>query len=250
MFNQPTLPGFSDAISSQESADGNTPLSLPDGPTTPPFGREAVHASHSAMPARAKRKPTSDTFGQSYFALSPSADLQSCLANRLRAALDVNGSPEFVLTWKTWAMKSGPRICALRASERPTDDNSFTGWPTPLVHDTNGRSQQQKAIHGTKHGCSCLVLAAQSLKSWATPRARDSKKNGVSIARAAKGVADSLDLQCKLVSQVGMAPRSPLDARMARDVFRLNPNHSLWLMGFPWYWAVFSLNLQTKSPME
>src|SRR5690242_21166272 len=54
---------------------------------------------------------------------SPSAVLQSSLESRLRARLDVHGSPEYVLTWKTWDMPSGPLICALRASARPTSGN-------------------------------------------------------------------------------------------------------------------------------
>ena len=74
------------------------------------------------------------------------------------------------------------------------------------------------------------------LRGWATPRARDYKDNGVSIARAAKGTADSLDLQCKLVCLNGTARPSPLSARMDRGAYPLNPIHSLWLMGFPVEW--------------
>ena len=42
------------------------------------------------------------------------------------------------------------------------------GWTTPQAHDTSGRSETQKALHGTKHGCACLVLEAKQA-GWPTP---------------------------------------------------------------------------------
>jgi hypothetical protein len=52
------------------------------------------------------------------------------------------GSPEYALTWKHWAMTSGPPICALRASARRTSDNASSGWPTPKA---NERDQSPEA---------------------------------------------------------------------------------------------------------
>jgi hypothetical protein len=49
--------------------------------------------------------------------------------------MDVNGSPEFALTWKDWDMPAGEPICALRASERRTGDKGCFGWHTPTVRD-------------------------------------------------------------------------------------------------------------------
>ena len=43
-------------------------------------------------------------------------------------------------------------------------------WSTPQAHDATGRSDNQKSIHGTKHGCRCLV---QDMKTWSTPQSRD-----------------------------------------------------------------------------
>ena len=47
----------------------------------------------------------------------------------------MNGSPEYVLTWKEWDMISGPPICALRARARRISDKGFTGWGTPNTMD-------------------------------------------------------------------------------------------------------------------
>lgn len=116
------------ATSLPESVDGPAPLNSQDGQRICPSGPEAVPASRSPQRGSKKVKRTPDTSGPSFDALSPSAVLQRSLANRLRASLDVSGSPEYELTWKEWAMQSGPPICALPQSGRPTYDSASTGW--------------------------------------------------------------------------------------------------------------------------
>ncbi len=80
---------------------------------------------------------TGGTSGRNSAASSRSAILQSALESRLRANLDVDGSPEYVLTWKRWPMRSGAPICALRARGRRTSDRAFGGWASPT--HTDGR---------------------------------------------------------------------------------------------------------------
>jgi hypothetical protein len=91
--------------------------------------------------------------------------------------MDVNGSPEFVLTWKNWDMPSGPPICALRASARRISGSGCSGmpkgWTTPQAHDATARGRGQKPRHGTKHGCADLNADAQ-MAAWPTPNAADS----------------------------------------------------------------------------
>lgn len=52
----------------------------------------------------------------------------------------------------------------------------LTGWTTPTAHDVSPRGKNQKAKHGTKHGCADLN-ADVMLTGWPTPTARD-RKNG------------------------------------------------------------------------
>lgn len=111
---------------------------LPDGPRSGPSGREAAPASPSALPGSETGPPTNGTCGPRCDGSSPSAGLQRCLESRLRANLDVSGSPEYVLTWSHWDIGSGPPICRLRASARPTNGNGCSGWPTPKANDSAG----------------------------------------------------------------------------------------------------------------
>ena len=54
-----------------------------------------------------KAMPINDTCGPLFIVSSPSADLQSSLENRLVDRLDVNGSLEYVLTWRQQDLPAG-----------------------------------------------------------------------------------------------------------------------------------------------
>lgn len=256
-------------ISSPASVDGLLPYALPAGPTINPSGPGPVPVSRFRARDSEKAMPTNDTSGPLFTASSPSARLQSLLENRLRARMGVNGSPEYALTWKYWGMPAGPPICALRASARRTSGSGFFGWPTPMAQasgsgnsDSSRKTQEllgwrsPQAGDGDRGGQAKRALTADHcarltdqvlLVGWATPRARDGKGNGVSIARAAKGVADSLGLQCKTVSQNGTAPPSPFSARTDRRALPLNPCFSLWLQGYPATWAACAVPVTRSS---
>lgn len=73
-----------------------------------------------------------------------------------------------------------PTQNAKRSSPKPGRESRSgrtlepSAWTTPQAHDLTGRSTHQKEIHGTKHGCACLV---QDLKAaWPTPDASEAGK--------------------------------------------------------------------------
>jgi hypothetical protein len=105
------------------------------GPLTARCGQLLALVNHSALEGISVDLKMNDTSGPPSAASSPSAALQSSLESKLRAVLGENGSPEYEVTWKRWAMLSGPPICALRASVRRTSDSGYTGWPTPTTRD-------------------------------------------------------------------------------------------------------------------
>lgn len=263
----PTLPDSAASTCSPESADGDTLSNSQDGQQLDLFGQPVVHVNRSALPGSGKAKLTKDTSGRCSFGSSESASLQRSLVSKLVQMTDTDGSPEFVMTWKKRAMQSGAPIFRLAARQRRTNEAGYFSWPTPMLSDTTGGKippSHQTRKHPAKLKQAVTTLLAWTtpmagtpatdeynaagnndssrktvavMKSWATPRSRDHKNNGASIDRAANGVADSLDLQCKLVCLNGTARPSPLSAQMDRAAFRLNPMHSLWLMGYPAAWA-------------
>ncbi len=172
------------ATSSPASAVGATPCASPAGPTIAQYGPAPAPVSRSVLPASNSAPPTPATSGPNLPASSRSAVLQRSLANRLQARLVVYGSPEYELTWKEWAMESGPPICALRASARRTSDNGYSGWPTPCAEDgTKGRDSMEKSV---ARGAGNLNLpSTAALTDWNTPRATDGSNGGPNQAGGA-----------------------------------------------------------------
>jgi hypothetical protein len=144
------------------------------GPTKDPSGQEAAHVSHSVLPERVEELTTSVTFGQLFGGSSPSEDLQSFLANRLRRQMGDNGSVEYELTWKQWDMQSGPPICALRASGHRTSGSGFSGWPTCSSRDwkdTPEMADEGTNPDGSKRSRLDQLARVAHLTGWPTPRA-------------------------------------------------------------------------------
>ncbi len=158
-------------ISSRGSGGGPTPSTLRGGHQGDLFGRALAPASPSALPVEEKGLMTSVTSGRYGEISSRSIALQRSLENRLRVLMDVTGSPECVLTWKTWGMQLGAPICALRASARPKSDNAFFSWPAP---NTNQRGPESRASKKKRGSGGVDLQSAAQLATWLAPRADES----------------------------------------------------------------------------
>src|SRR5688500_9028321 len=103
-------------ISSPASEDGATPSASLAGLTSESAGPAVALASRSRSGAKSEALATNGIFGPRGFGSLDSDYLTWCLGSKLRATLDVTGSPEFILKWRRWLIRSGLRISVLRAS--------------------------------------------------------------------------------------------------------------------------------------
>lgn len=140
------------------------------------------------------------------------------------------------LTWKSWAMPSGPPICALRASVRRTSDNGSSGWPTPCTPN-GGRSVSTEKMDATgrtadgrKHA-SGLEHAVKFATGWATPTVNDTKSKAYTYDGG-----DRTKPRLALTGQARGAISNGSPAPTASSG-QLNPDFSRWLMGFPEEWG-------------
>jgi hypothetical protein len=250
-----TSPPIPNAISSQASGDGPSPS--PGGLQLSLFGRDLPLVSPFQPPAKVEGPTTPDISGRSSDASLRSAALQLSLESRLQAALDVNGSPEYVLTWRYWDLESGPPICALRASGRRISDNDSGGWPTPDSTNVgdgtpyeaqNQRMQERRArtkkaveagevLPGSGRSM-VLQMAAQAAAGWMTPTVNDATGSQYAYSR---GNHDQpvlkLPGQAQAAASGTMQSPSPAST-VSRGV--LNPELPRWLMGFPEEWGSFA----------
>ena len=222
-------------IFSPGSAVGPRDSEEPDGRPTDLFGRDHAPVSHSRSRERGKAKMTPAISGLNFEGSSPSASLQRSLESRLRQKLDVNGSQEYALTWKSWAMQSGPPICALRARAHRTSDKDcsgeLVGYPTPRTTDGQG----SKAPPNRQWGMS--LHSTVELVGWATASSRDWKDTpGMATTGTNPDGSERTRLD-QLPRQVGMIPTPSSASTEKPAAYRLNPRFSLWLMGFPAGWA-------------
>lgn len=241
MSSPTTSEATTSAISSPGSVSGRSLSGSPGGLTTDLFGQEVAPVLPSQRPESARRAhaaraaclsgaldelatqyartaamhglPMPAIYGRSCGASSPSAALQESLASRLRRQRGWSGSPEYAVRWRSADTLLGPRISRLQAVERRTSDSGFSGWPTPMAGNP-GKPGQYNPAGNTDSSRRTEALMA----GWATPRARDHKGNGVSIERRKMGVADSLDMQCKLVDPAEAAKLTGWTTPTAHDV--------------------------------
>lgn len=237
-------------ISLPASAAGPTRSRSPDGRNTALSGRVLAPASPSAPRASSKARPTKDTCGLKCSDSSKNPNLNEFLANRLKQRFGSAGSMEYSQTWKAKVTPAGRQYWAHTASGRRTSGNESTGWPTPNT-PSGGPNVKPTATH---IGGMDLEGAA-TLAGWPTPMAgspgtesynpagnTDSSRRTVALTagwatptqRDHKDGASTLEntpINGLLGRQVSLS-LVPTEKRGA-----LNPEFSLWLMGFPIEWA-------------
>ena len=151
-------------------------------------------------PAKDSGSRTSGTYGHSSEDLLTSAALQSSLESKLRQRLAAFGSMEYELTWKHWAMPSGPPICAQRASARRTSDIAYFGWPTATVGDSENAANAtvNRKNPDSKHNPGVTLADAAIFAGYPTPncntRGPESKES-----KGARG-AGGIDLQSTVLA--------------------------------------------------
>jgi len=235
-------------ISSPVSADGITHSSSRAGQRTAKSGQGLARASRSRMQEVARESATSATCGLRSDDSSPTACLQRSLESRLRARLDVNGSPEYAMTWRSWDMPSGVPICALRARAHRTSDSDCSGvqvgYPTPDAYPRSSTPKValDRAIASRRSDSLKKTFTIQDcaqLVGYSTPAVQDAencagpsqwKRNSQALNVQAHGIGSSL---------------SPA-ATERRGV--LNPALPRWLMGFPPAWCESAVTAMPSSP--
>ena len=169
-FDQTTCAGSHSAISLPGSGSGPTHCDRQDGQTTAQSGQEVARASLSAKQAGKMGLLTSGTFGQFSSVSSQSANLTSCLVNRLKEQSSTLGSTLYKMIWKVLVTPRGRSVPLLRASV-----------PRTSGHDSIG-SGQNNAQRATSVDAVLTVMAQDSsvvltaaLTGWVTPTTRDWK---------------------------------------------------------------------------
>ena len=260
MFDLPTLPVSSNAISSQASADGPSLCEERGGLTLDLFGQEAAPASPSRCSASGLDTQTHGTFGRLGLGSSASDDLQRSLANSLRQLLA--GSDLCEVIWKRWVTPWGRCLSRPHARVRSSFEIGIGLWPTATSSAENAqvRGFGPAAAH-PKRG---TTLAGAAF--WSTASSRDwkdtpgmavtSEKNRkrldqlpsqafnseVVLWPTARASEAGPDFAKALRSSTGMAlpaiaasSISP-SAASTEKCGALNPDFVSWLMGFPPAW--------------
>lgn len=249
MYAPMTSTGSRNATSSPVSVYGATHCAELDGPMTDLFGQALALANRSASPAKVGGMKTSATYGRLGSGSSESAALQERMASKLQALTASRGSMLFRLTWKVRVTPSGRRICALRASGRPTSGSGFSSsgrslvqqsamahWPTPNARDfKHGPQQTYSERGGGAKGDSLGNLVTAVLAGWPTPMAGSSAKPATATSKGYNAAGNN-DFSRRVV-ELASGPKSNGSPAATARAGQLNPELPRWLLGLPPTWG-------------
>jgi hypothetical protein len=178
---------------------------------------------------------------------------------------DILDHAVLLASWNTPRATDGSNGGPNQAGGALPADAAMAGWTTPQAHDTHGRSESQKEIHGTKHGCACLTLDAK-LAGWGTPLSQhangtpeaflERKRRSMENGSQSMGVCLSdLNMQVQGWVDTEQPARLTASGEMLTGSSagmesggQLNPAHSRWLMGLPPEWDDCAVTAMQSMP--
>lgn len=273
MFEQKTLPGFSDAISSPESQAGISHCPSQDG--TDQSGQQAVPVSRSVQRGSKRGRKTNGTSGPSSSVSSMPSDLPSFSVSRFLQRSVTAGLMEYSQIWKERVTPAGRRYWEHTASGHRTSGSDCTGlavgYSTPTVTDekrgglpprptdTGVPLTQQVAGYGTprvtNNSCIGNPSRSESAKSrledqvagWANASTRDWKDTG-DLSGSMQRKDGKLRNDTVPRQAHGLITQSASSVTESRGV--LDAAFSRWLMGFPQEWDEASPNWQAWCDVQ
>jgi hypothetical protein len=233
MSDHESLQATLNAISSPASADGPTPLLLPDGQMIDPRGLAAALASLSASQVAALGLRISGISGQRGSTSSRSAALRLSLESKLRARLGTDGSTLYRQIWKAKATPSGQPYLEHTASAHRTSGSGFGSWPTPIANDATGSTHAYSGFNldGSRKIALKLPGAAKLTAIFPTPVASEVQDSASPQALARTDKGGRIGRRICALSPTALTHRGSVT---------LNPSFAGALMGYPPAWCDFA----------
>jgi hypothetical protein len=197
----------------------------PKGPYLYSNVRIVCHAINMAMADWGAQKVVQMALAILAIRKQKSNELSRRLRDNLARQLSGRGSTLFDLTWKERATPSGHVLYQLVASQRRISDSDCGSWQTPKV--ATGKYQY---TNGDKTKPFLNLEGQVKLASWPTPQERDFRSGGADRV-------DNPDRSNNLNDYVLLSgPISSGSPAQTESKGQLNPEFSLWLMGYPPEW--------------